>query len=162
GAPADRRHMREVLRRRAQHRGAADVDDLDRVLLAHAVAGGGLAERGEGDADESDRADLPPFERPDVPRPGPSRAGGRVDARVQRLDTAAEELRHLRDLLDPRHRDAHLLEECARAAARDDLDAELNEALGEFVQARLVVDGDEGALDHAETSSATTRGSNSC
>ena len=85
-----------------------------------------------------------------------------MDAWVQRLDAAPEQLRHLRDLLDPRHRDAHLLEVGARAAARDDLDAELDQALRELVQAGLVVDRDEGALDHTETSSATTRGSSSC
>src|SRR5262249_52208370 len=160
GTAADRRHVREVFRRRAQHRRAADVDDLDRVLLAHAVAGDGLAERGEVDADQVDWADLRLLERGDILRLGAPGEDGRVDARVQRLDAAPEQLPPLRDLLDPPHPDPPLLQAGARAAAGDDLDTELDQALRELVQAGLVVDGDEGALDHVETSSATTRGSN--
>ena len=39
---ADGRDVGEVLRRRAQHRRAADVDHLDRVLLADALSGDDL------------------------------------------------------------------------------------------------------------------------
>src|SRR3954464_8044106 len=94
-----------------------------------------------------------------------------MDSRVERLDAAAEQLRHLRDLLDPRHRDVHLLQVGARAAAGDDLDAQLNQALGELVKARLVVDGDQGSFDHADATgevsfpsrkSRTAAGSSRC
>src|SRR5437588_7127001 len=150
GATADGRDVGEVLRRGAKHCRAADVDHLDRVLLADAVPGDRLAERVEVDADQVERLDLLLLERGEIfwtVAPGQNR---RVDSRVERLDAAAEQLGHLRDLLDPRHRNLHLLEVGARAAAGDDLDAELDQALGELVQARLVVDRDQGALDHAE------------
>src|SRR5947208_1950432 len=52
--------------------------------------------------------------------------------------------------LDPLYCDAHLLEVGARAPTRADLDIELYEALGELVEAGLVVDGDQGAFDHAD------------
>src|SRR5438477_124384 len=73
-----------------------------------------------------------------------------MDPWVERLDAAAEQLRHLRDLFDSRHRDVHLLQVGARPAAGDDLDTQLDQALGELVQARLVVDRDQCALDHAD------------
>src|SRR6185369_12582547 len=77
-------------------------------------------------------------------------------------DPAAEHLRHLRNLLDPGHRDPHLFEVIARPAAGDDLGPKVDEALRELIEAGLVVDRDQGTPDHAETSSETTRGSSSC
>ncbi len=60
---ADRRHARVVLRRRPQHRGAADVDHLDGVVLAHAPAPGDLRERIEVHAHELERPDAELVER---------------------------------------------------------------------------------------------------
>src|SRR5919204_61890 len=54
-----------------------------------------------------------------------------VDARVQRLDAAAEHLGRVRHILDRRHRQAVLLEECRGAAARDEVEAGVGEAARE-------------------------------
>src|SRR5205085_10094385 len=79
------------------------------------------------------------------------------DPRMERLDAAAEQLGHLRELLDARHLKSLFLQEFRRAAARDELDAELGEAARKRAESRLVVGGDQGTQ-----SSPTTSGSNSC
>jgi hypothetical protein len=85
----------EVLRGRAQHRRPADVDHLDRVFLADRAAGDDVLERVEVDADEVDRLDRVVLERGAVICPVAAGQDRRVDARVQRLDPAAEHLRRL-------------------------------------------------------------------
>jgi len=55
-----------------------------------------------------------------------------VDPRVQSLHSPAEELRDLGQVLDPRDVDPGLREMVGGAAARDDLDAQLGEALREL------------------------------
>ena len=57
-----------------------------------------------------------------------------------------------------RHVDAVLLEVRGRAAARDELEAELVEAARELVEAGLVVDGDQ----RAHSSLTDARGSSRC
>ena len=87
--------MGEVLRRAAQHRRPADVDHLDRLLLADAVLARDLLERVQVDADEVEQLDPVLGERGQV---GLDLAAGEdagVDARVERLDPAAEHLREL-------------------------------------------------------------------
>ena len=80
-----------------------------------------------------------------------------MDARVERLHAAAEHLRELGHALDARHLEAELLEVRGRAAARDELAAELGEPPRELVEPRLVVDRDQRAH-----SSLTTSGSSRC
>ena len=63
----------------------------------------------------------------------------------------------LGQVLDRRHRDPDLLQEGGRAAAGDELDVELREPARERLEALLVVDGDQRALDH-EISPRTTCG----
>ena len=158
----DRRNVREVLRRRAQHRRAADVDHLDRFLLLRAVPRRHLEEGVEVHADEVERLDVVLLERGEVVvavAPGEDR---RVDARVQRLHAPAEQLRHLGHVLHRGHRDPELLQERCRAAARHDLDAELLEPAREVVQALFVIDREERSLDHEPTSSRTTFGKRRC
>ena len=58
----------EVLRRRADHRRAADVDVLDHLFLVDAAAGGGLLERVEVHAHEVDELDLVLLRRDHVRR----------------------------------------------------------------------------------------------
>src|SRR5439155_21335588 len=77
------------------------------------------------------------------------------------LDPPAEGLRHRGHVLDRGHRDPELAQERRRAAARNELDVERNEAAGELLEPRLVVDRDERAPDHA-VNSRTTRGSSRC
>ncbi len=66
--PADRGDVREVLRGAAQHRRAADVDHLDRLLLGDAASRRDVGERIEVDADEVERLDPELLERRDVRR----------------------------------------------------------------------------------------------
>ncbi len=159
--PADGRDVGEVLGRCAQHRGAADVDHLDRVLLADRAPGGDLLERIEVDADEVEGLDPVVVERGVVVGPVAAGEDGSVDVRVQRLDPAAEQLWHLGQLLDRRHRDPDLLQEGGRAAAGDELDVELRQPAGERLEALLVVHREQRASDHW-INPRTTCGSRRC
>jgi hypothetical protein len=153
----DGRDVREVLRRRTQHRRAAHVDHLDRFLLAHAVARDDLRERVEVDAHEVERPDVVLVERRNVVLAVASREDPRVDARVQRLHAAAEHLRRLGHRLDLVHGEAELLQMRCGAAARYEIPAEVREPSRERVEAGLVEDGDQRAQ-----SSRTTFGSSLC
>ena len=84
-------------------------------------------------------------ERGVVVRPVAAGEDRGVDARVQRLDAAPEQLRHLRQLLDRRHVDPELVQEGGRAAARHELDVQLREPARELLQPRLVVHREKGA-----------------
>ena len=70
-----------------------------------------------------------------------------MDLRVQGLDPAAKHLGHVGQLVDGSDGEAELGDIGRGAAARDELDAELGEARGEPVEARLVEDGDERSPD---------------
>src|SRR5205823_1805510 len=134
---------------------------LDGVLLADGPPRDDVLERVEVDADEVERLDVVLVERGSVVGPVEPREDRCVDPRVQRLDPPAEELGHRGHVLDRSHREPELAQERRRAAARDELYAEPREPARELLQARLVVDGDERALDHV-TSPRTTRGSSLC
>ncbi len=152
------RDVREVLRRRAEQGGAADVDQLDHLLLAGIGPARGRRERIEVDADELEGIDRLLGElRPVVVAVEPRQDAG-VDPRVQRLHAAAEQLGGVGDRLDRRHGEPVLGEERRRAARRDELEAELVECAGELVDARLVV----GAQERAAQSLVTTSGSSRC
>ena len=92
-----------------------------------------------------------------VPREDP-----RVDVRVERLHPPAQQLGHLRELVDPRHLEPEALEEVRRAVARDELDPELGEAGAELVETGLVVGRQECPGDQDAISSRTTCGSRRC
>ena len=66
---------------------------------------------------------------------------------MEGLDAAAEELRHVRELVYRRDREAVLGYVRSRPAARDELDSELHETGGELVEPGLVEDRDERPLD---------------
>ena len=97
---AERRHVGEVLRRAAQHRRPADVDHLDRLLLADAVPRGDLVERVEVDADQVEQLDPVLGERRQVGLDVAPGEETRVDVRVERLHPTAEHLRELGQLVD--------------------------------------------------------------
>ena len=156
------RDVREVLGRRAQHRRAADVDHLDRVLLLDAAPRDDLREGVEVDADEVERADAVLVERGEVVRVVSAGQDRGVDPRVQGLHAAAEELGDLGQVLDPRGLDSVLLEVVGGAAAGDQLDAELFEPTRELGETFLVERGQEGALDHDVISSRTACGKRRC
>ena len=141
--PADGRAVGEVLRRAAQHRGTADVDELDRLLLGDAVTRDRRLERVEVHADEVERLDRLLLERAHVLLDVASRQDPRVHARVERLHPPAEHLRERREALDADHLEADVLEQPGRAPARDELDVERREPARERREPRLVVRRDQ-------------------
>src|SRR5439155_1622119 len=150
---ADRCDVREVLRRPTQHGWPADVDHLDRVLLAHPVPPGDFAERIKVDADEVERTDRLLVERRNVIGVVAPGEDGGVDPGMKRLDAAAEHLGDARELLYPLDVEPDLvLEKIGRPTARHELEAELGQAAGELLQAGLVVDGDQRTHSSATTS----------
>ena len=151
--------MSEVLRRGAEHRRAADVDHLDDLGLGRV---GLLRRPREGvqrDADEVDELDLLLFECLRVLVELAPRENAGMDARMERLDAAAQHLGSHRDRLHGGDGQTGFGEERRGASGRDELPAELHEAAGEPVDAVLVVDADQCAARH---SSLTTSGSSRC
>ena len=151
--------VREVLRRRTQHRRAADVDHLHDLRLGRVRPAGRRREGIERDADEVDRLDLLLLESQQVLVELAAREDAGVDARMQRLDAAAEHLGGPGDLLDGGDGQAGLGEERGGSPGRDELPAELHERARKEVDALLVVDADQCA---ARQSSLTTSGSRRC
>ena len=137
----------EVLGGRAHHRRAADVDRLDDVALARLAPRGHVPERVEVDDHEVDRLDAVLGQRGLVARVVAAGEQRAVHARVQRLDAAAEHLGDARQILDARRLQAVLAEVGRGAAGRDQLDAELDQAMRKLQQAGLVRDRDERSLD---------------
>ena len=132
-----------VLGRGADHRRAADVDVLDRDLVVDVVAGDRLLEGVEVDADQVDRLDPLALQRRHVLGVAAARQQRRVQARVQRLDPAVEDLLLAGELGDVGHLQARLAQGAGGAAGGEDLDAEGGEALGEVGDAGLVGDRDQ-------------------
>jgi hypothetical protein len=149
--------VREVLRRAAQHRRAADVDHLDRVGLGDPAPGRHLLERVEIDADEVECLDVVLLESCDVIRLVPAGEDAGVDARVERLHAPAEHLRRVRHRLDMLDRQADRLERGSGVPARDEPPAEPHQPARERVQAGLVP-----GRDQRTQSSLTTSGSSRC
>src|SRR5258708_6816964 len=108
-------------------------------------------------ADGSAGLDLVLFERREIVVTVAAREDPSVDARVQRLDAAAEHLGRFGDRLDTPDAQTELFEVGGGAAARDELPAELGETTCEHVATGFVVRRDQRAH-----SSSTTRGSSRC
>ena len=140
-------HVAVVLGRRARHRRSADVDHLDHLGLGGAGAGLAqrLAERIEVHHHHVDRHDALLGELAAVRLLGAIGEDRAVDPGMQRLDAAVEDLGRAGDRGDRRHRDAALLEVAQRAAGREDLEAQLDQAARERVDAGLVRHRDERA-----------------
>jgi hypothetical protein len=132
-----------VLGRGPDHRRAADVDVLDRVVVVDFVAGDRLLERVEVDADEVDRLDPLSLQGRHVLAVAASRQECRVQPRMQGLHPAAEDLLLAGELGDVGHLDPALAQGRGGAAGREDLDAEAGEALREVSDAGLVGDRDQ-------------------
>ena len=125
-----------VLGRGADHRRPADVDVLDRDLGLDLVAGDGLLEGVEVDADQVDRLDPLALQRRHVLGVVAPRQQRRVQPRVQRLDPAAEDLLLAGELGDVGHLEPGLAQRRRGAAGGEDLDPEAGEAAGEVGDAR--------------------------
>ena len=154
----DRRDVREVLRRGAQHRRAADVDHLDGLLLAHAVAARRPARTDRGSRRRGRTAGS---RAPRASRRRPRGRGGRgsrrgsagcsVFTRPPSISGAA-----VTSSTRSTSRPSSSMK-VGGAAARDELAAELREPARELVEPGLVVDRDQRAH-----SSLTTSGRSSC
>jgi hypothetical protein len=138
-----------VLRRRADHRRAADVDVLERLVLAHVQARHRAFERVEVHAHEVDLLDPFLLERLEMSGVVADREQRRVELRVQRLDAAVEDLGRARQVLHASNLDARLAQRFGGAARRDDLDPQRREARSELGDPGLVRDGHERAA-HAQ------------
>ena len=158
--------MREVLRRGAQHRRAADVDHLDGLLLADAEAAGDVLERVEVHADEVEGRDVVLLERltsPSLVAAGEDAAWMRGCSVLTRPPSISgtSVSSSTRVTSSPR-----LLEGDGGAAAGDELDAELGEAARERPPARPCGRRRAGRAQRAAQrrpiSSRTTSGSSRC
>ncbi len=136
-------HAGEVLRGRAQHGGPADVDVLQGLGLGHA-ARDRLAEGVEVDAHEVDGVDAVRGELREVPLVAP-REDAAVNAGMQRLDAAVEDLGEAGDVADGGGVQARLAQGGEGAAGGDEVPAPLGEASREVDDAGLVADAQECA-----------------
>jgi hypothetical protein len=136
-----------VLRRRADHRRAADVDVLDHLGVAHAAAAGRPLERIEVDADEIDELDAVLRRLAHVLGVVAHREQPGVELGMQRLDPAVHDLREPGEVLDPADLEPRRLELARGAAGRDHLDAEVGQPAGELDEPALVRHRQEGAAD---------------
>ena len=132
-----------VLRRGADHRRPADVDVLDRHVVRDFVAGDGLLEGVEVDADDVDRLDPLALQRRHVLGVAAPRQQRRVQPRVQRLHPAAEDLFLAGELGDVGDLEPRLAQRRRGAAGGEDLDPERRQPLGEVGDAGLVGDRDQ-------------------
>ncbi len=133
-----------VLRRRPDHRRAADVDVLDRLRLAHVLPSDRALEGVEVHADEVDRLDPLGFERGHVLGVVAHREQGRVQPRMQRLHAAVEDLRRPGELGDVAHLQVGLPQRGGGAPRGDDLHSQPRQAAREIDDPGLVGDGDQG------------------
>ncbi len=140
------RDAAEVLGRRPHHRRAADVDLLDHLVKRGLGVGGGLAERVEIDDHQVDAVDLVRGELLGMRRVRAAGQDAGVDARMQRLDAAVEDLGETGHVGDGHRRDAELAQVGEGAAGRDDLDAEAAKPLGQLGQAALIGNGNQCAM----------------
>ena len=132
-----------VLRRGADHRRPADVDVLDRDPLVDLVAGDGLLERVEVDADQVDRLDPLALEHRHVLGVVAPRQQRRVQPRVQGLHAAVEDLGLAGELGDVGDLEPRLAQGARGAAGREDLDPLRGQRPGEVGDAGLVGDRDQ-------------------
>ena len=128
----DRAHVGPVFGRGSHHGGTADVDQLD---------GGVGAERVQVAHHQTDGLDALPVQVGEVGGCGPVGQDASVEPGVEGLDPPTEQLGRPGDGLDRGVRDAGRFQGGGRAAAGDELMAQLGQAAGEVLQTGLVVDG---------------------
>ncbi len=114
-----------VLRSRPDHRRAADVDVLDRLLLGHAGACDRLGEGIKVHAHEVDRLDPLALERCHVLLGVPLGEQRRMEARVERLHPPAQDLLLAREDRNVCHLEPRLADRARSAARREQLHAHL-------------------------------------
>lgn len=134
----DHPHRLEVLRGRAKHAGAADVDVLDRLLGRDALPRDRLAERIQIHRDEIDRLNSMLGDCRHVLGNIAPREQSAVNRGVQRLHSAVHHLREARDFADVDRLEAGGAQRSGRAARRNELPSEVGEPSGEFDQAGFI------------------------
>ena len=142
----DNRDVGVVLRRRANHRRAADVDVLD-TRGGIGASGDGFFERIEIDDDEVDVLDAVRGHRLDVRGGVAQRQDAAVHLRVQRLHPSVHHLGKVGVVGDLANRDTGPGQRPRRAAGRNNLDAQAIEEVAKFHKAGLIGDGNQRAPD---------------
>jgi hypothetical protein len=143
----DHADVRVILRGRANHRGSADVDLLDGFGARHIGTRDRLLERVQIHDDEVDRRDLLRRQIRAVVFAVAPRQDAAVDARVQRLDAAAQHLGTPRQRRDLGHLEPVVGQDSSGSARGDQLDAQLRQRPCELDETALVVDGKESSRD---------------
>ena len=138
-----------VLRRGADHGGAADVDLLDALVPRRALAGDGRLEGVEVDHHQVDRRDGVLVHGRGVLRVVADREQAAVDHRVEGLDPPVHHLREAGVVADLGDGDARLLEGAVRAPGGEQLHAVVGQLSGEVLEAALVGDGEQRAVDRS-------------
>jgi hypothetical protein len=136
-----------VLGGRADHRGTADVDLLDHLVLGRPAAAGRPLERVEVHADQVDELDAVPLGVEHVLRVVAQRQHAGVELGVQGLDAAAHDLGKAREVLDRPDGEPGVRQLASGAARGDQLHPERREPGGELDDAALVGDGQERPAD---------------
>ena len=139
----DHGHALVILGGRAEHRGAADVDVLDRLLFRAPGPRDRRLERIEVDREHIDRIDRVLGERRVVDAAPREQAA--VHARMQRLDAAVHDLRELGDRRNFDDGNSRVAQRLRGAAGRHDLETGLDEPGRERREALLVGDAEQRA-----------------
>ncbi|ABA48884.1 hypothetical protein BURPS1710b_3404 [Burkholderia pseudomallei 1710b] len=158
GRVDDDRHVAVVLRRRAQHRRAADVDVLDRVGERAVVLRNRLDERIQVHDEQVDRRNPVRFERLHVLGQVAAGEDAAVHLRVQRLHAPIEHFREAGVVGHFGDGQARVGEQFRGAARRQQLDAERGQRFREVDDAGLVGNGNERLLDHDGTTNSQENG----
>ncbi|MBE5691951.1 MAG: leucine-rich repeat domain-containing protein, partial [Sutterella sp.] len=137
-----------VLRRRADHCRAADVDILNRFLERAVRTRHSLLEGIEIHADDVDRIDAVLLERCHVLGHRTTGEDARMDLGVERLHAAVEHFGESRVVGHFLNVDPFAGEKLRSAAGRKDVVSRLDEAAGELDDARLIRNGEECLLAH--------------
>ena len=137
------RDMGEVLRRRAQHRGAADVDVLDDVVERAVRIHRHPFERIQVQHQQVDRGDAVFGHHRIVLAASTEQPA--MHLRVQGLDAAVHDLGEAGQVGNVPDRQAGLADRLGRTARGQQFDAARRERTGEVDQARLVGDGQQRA-----------------
>src|SRR5271166_2764400 len=150
GIVVGRNHYRDVLiilGGGANQRRAADIDVRDQLRQRDALLGRDLLKRVEVHGDQVNERDVVVGERLHMVGIGANRQNAARHARMDGFQPAVEHFGKPRQVGHFAHRHASGFEHAGGAAGRDDLDAQVAQALGELHDAGFVGHADEGASD---------------
>lgn len=131
----------------ADHGGAADVDVLDGIFQGDVGLGHGLAEGVEVHAHQVDGGDAVLLDGGQVLGQVAAGQDAAMHLGMQGLDAAVEHFREAGVVADFGDRQAGVAQHLGGAAGGQELDALGGQALGEFENAALIGNGNEGLTD---------------